>query len=132
MVSRQSLVPSGLLTSVCPITIVHMTDGNHITSMLFAAPELQEPELEVLAQIDELRRQLRHQLFEPRRWFGSLHRLSLARAIQGSNSIEGYDAALDDAAAVAMGEEPLDTKPRDSTCLAGISRCHDICASARR
>ena len=48
-----------------------------------------------------------------------MHRLSLARAIQGSNSIEGYDAALDDAAAVAMGEEPLDTNQETRLALQG-------------
>jgi Fic family protein len=87
--------------------------------MLFATPELEEPELEVLARIEDLRKKLRHQFYEPRRWFGSLRRLSLARVIQGSNSIEGFDAALDDAAAVAMGEEPLDTSEETQSALQG-------------
>lgn len=90
------------------VIIHHMTDRNRISRMLFEAPSVDERELAVLSQIEELRRQLRHHLHEPRRWFGSLRRLSLARAIQGSNSIEGYDASLDDAAAIAIGEEPLD------------------------
>jgi Fic family protein len=45
--------------------------------------------------------------------------LSFARAIQGSNSIEGFDAALDDAAAVAMGQEPLDANEETRLALAG-------------
>lgn len=76
--------------------------------MLFHAPELQDIELDVLAQIDERKKKLRWQLNEPRRWSGSLRRMQLARAIQGSNSIEGYEASLDDAAAIDLGEEPLD------------------------
>lgn len=72
--------------------------------MLFLPPELDERELTVLGEITDLKERLRHQLHEPRRWYGSLRRLSFARAIQGSNSIEGYDAKLDDAAAVAVGE----------------------------
>lgn len=53
---------------------------------------------------------------------GSLSRLSLARAIQGSNSIEGFDAKLDDAAAVAVGEEPLDATEETRVALAGYRR----------
>ena len=76
--------------------------------MLFRTPELQVAEERVLLEIEDLKRRLRHQLHEPRRWAGSLRRLSFARAIQGSNTIEGYVASLDDAAAVAAGEDPLD------------------------
>jgi Fic family protein len=76
--------------------------------MIFATPVPTPRALEVIAEIDQLKSKLRWQLHEPRRWFGSLRRLSVARAIQGSNSIEGYTAALDDAAAVGVGEEPLD------------------------
>ncbi|MGH3585603.1 MAG: Fic family protein [Pseudonocardia sp.] len=80
---------------------------NRVTRMIFTAPDLNEAELRVLALIEGLRTRLRHQLHEPRRWAGSLRRVSLARAIQGSNSIEGYEAGLDDAVDVAAGEEPL-------------------------
>jgi len=87
--------------------------------MLFTAPPLDAEELGVVAEIDALKRKLRAQLHEPRRWVGSLRRLSFARNIQGSNSIEGYDAALDDAAAVAVGEEPLDASAETRLALAG-------------
>ncbi|HUZ37600.1 MAG TPA: Fic family protein [Streptosporangiaceae bacterium] len=87
--------------------------------MLLTAPELDARELEVLADIEDLKRRLRHQLHEPRRWYGSLRRLSIARAIQGSNSIEGFDATLDDAAAVAVGEEPLDADQETRLALKG-------------
>lgn len=87
--------------------------------MLFAAPELDERERAVLAQIEDLKNKLRFQLNEPRRWSGSLRRLSFARNIRGSNSIEGFDAALDDAAAVAVREEPLDASAETRLALEG-------------
>jgi Fic family protein len=90
--------------------------------MLFTAPPLDDRELEVLAEVTDLRQRLRHQLHEPRQWYGSLRRLSLARAIQGSNSIEGYDAKLDDVAAVAVGEEPLHTSEETRLALEGCRR----------
>ncbi len=87
--------------------------------MLFTTPEFDARELAVLSEIEDLKRRLRHQLIEPRRWYGSLRRLSIARAIQGSNSIEGFDANLEDAAAVAVGEEPLDTDQETGLALKG-------------
>jgi Fic family protein len=87
--------------------------------MLFETPSLDDRELEVLSEVEDLKNKLRWQLSEPRRWNGSLRRLSFARNIRGSNSIEGYDAALDDAAAVALGEEPLDTTTETRLALEG-------------
>lgn len=87
--------------------------------MLYTSPGLDEAELAVLADIEDLRRKLRYALHEPRRWSGSLRRLAFARNIQGSNSIEGYDAGLDDVAAVALGEEPLDSSEETRLALEG-------------
>ena len=87
--------------------------------MLFQAPELDSREHEVLAEIETLKQSLRYQLNEPRRWSGALRRMAFARNIQGSNSIEGYDAALDDAAAVAAGEEPMDVTTETRLALEG-------------
>lgn len=87
--------------------------------MLFTTPRVAAPEAKVLDEIDGLKERLRLQLHEPRRWYGSLRRLSFARAIQGSNSIEGFVAVLDDAAAVAVGAEPLDADEETRLALAG-------------
>jgi hypothetical protein len=65
--------------------------------MLLESPGLDAREREVINDIDEFRKRLRSRLHEPRRWTGSLRRVQLARAVQGSNSIEGYEAKLDDA-----------------------------------
>jgi Fic family protein len=73
---------------------------------VYSTPELRAVELEVLGMIEGLRERLRNYVNpEPRRWFGTLRRMSFARAVQGSNSIEGYDAGLDDVVA-ALDDEP--------------------------
>jgi Fic family protein len=87
--------------------------------MLFATPEVDEAEQHVIGEVESLRDTLKLYLRDPHRWYGSLRRLAFARAIQGSNSIEGYTAALDDAAAVALGEEPLDANEETRLALAG-------------
>ena len=46
----------------------------------------------------------------PRRWIGSIRRRTFARAIQGSNSIEGYNASIEDAMNAIDNEPPLDDK----------------------
>ena len=76
--------------------------------MIFHSPELTEQELQVIATIDRVRDALRHQLPEQQRWVGLLRRVMLARAIRGSNSIEGYNVTLDEAVAAVAGEPPLD------------------------
>lgn len=80
--------------------------------MMFATPPLEGIDLEVIKGIDDLRTRLRYYLREPRRWKGQLRRNLKARAIQGSNSIEGYDVTLDDALALLDDEEPLDADRR--------------------
>ena len=75
--------------------------------VLYIAPALTSADETVLGEIHQMRRELRHVLRTPQRWEGSLRRSALARAIQGSNSIEGYVVAEDDAAAALDGEEPI-------------------------
>ena len=87
--------------------------------MLFATPSLDSEELRVLQEIDELRQSLRWQMATPRRWVGSLRRLTFARAVQGSNTIEGYNATLADVAAVVAGEEPLQADDETRRALEG-------------
>lgn len=74
---------------------------------IYSAPPLTTEDESVLGEIHRMRRELRHVLRTPRRWEGVLRRSALARAIQGSNSIEGYRVDEDDAAAALDGEEPI-------------------------
>jgi Fic family protein len=78
--------------------------------MLFHTPELGSAELAVIERIDEVREALRYQLTAQRSWVGLLRRVMLARAIRGSNSIEGYNVSLDDAVAAVAGEDPVDAE----------------------
>ena len=87
--------------------------------MLFQTPQLTEAELTVIAEIDGLAEKLRLRLNEPHRWYGSLRRSQFARAVQGSNSIEGFDASVDDAAAIELGEEPLDVDEETRLAIRG-------------
>jgi Fic family protein len=87
--------------------------------MLFATPTLDERERAVLSEINSLRQALRLQIHAPRRWIGSLRRLTFARAVQGSNTIEGYNATLEDVAAVLAGDEPLEATDETRLALEG-------------
>lgn len=78
--------------------------------MLFETPALTGQESEILGLIDRIRTSLRHQLPAQRRWVGLLRRVTLARAIRGSNSIEGYNVTLDDAVAAVADGEPIDAE----------------------
>ncbi len=80
--------------------------------MIFATPLLTEEDRRVLAEIHEMRRALADLLRAPKRWQGELRRTMLARAIRGSNGIEGYVVDEDDAAAVLADEEPISADER--------------------
>ena len=104
-----------------------MTISNHQTLtisrynrlMIYDTPRLDAADESVLAEIEGLRGELRFYLREPRRWFGSLRRATIARAVQGSNSIEGYHASVEDVAAVMEGEEPLEADEETRQAIAG-------------
>jgi Fic family protein len=86
---------------------------------VFQTPPCDELEQRVLEMIDDARDQLRFRTHEPHRWVGSLRRMTFARAVQGSNSIEGYDASLDDVLAAVEGEPTLDANAETEHALAG-------------
>jgi Fic family protein len=86
---------------------------------VFRTPTLDPLEHEVLRLIDGLRDDLRHRVAQPRRWSGTLRRTTFARAVQGSNSIEGYNASLDDVAAAVQGEPTLDATAETQLALSG-------------
>ena len=79
--------------------------------MLFKTPDLDASEQRAVQRIQKLKDSLAYAVGStPRRWQGLLRRSALARAIRGSNSIEGYNIAVDDAMAVAEGAKPLDAE----------------------
>jgi Fic family protein len=86
--------------------------------MIYAVPALDEIDRDVLQLISTQRERLKvYTQSAPKRWFGSLRRTSMARAIQGSNSIEGYNATLDEAVA-AVEDDPSVLDERTETWLA--------------
>ncbi len=79
---------------------------------LFRTPPLDLEDAAVLKVVHAMRAELRYVLRAPRRWEGVLRRTLLARAIRGSNSIEGYLITVDDAVAAVDEDEPLSTDQR--------------------
>src|SRR6476469_8777893 len=87
--------------------------------MIFETPEIRDDELEVLELLSDQRKRLHDRVAEPRRWTGTLRRMAFARAVQGSNSIEGYNASLDDVVAAVEGEPTLDANQETQLALTG-------------
>lgn len=90
--------------------------------MIFQTPPMSFEEAAALQKIEELRRQLRFRVAQPRRWVGLVRRVLGARAIQGSNSIEGYDVSVEDALAAIGGDEPTDAREEDWNAVSGYRR----------
>ncbi|MFD8588489.1 Fic family protein [Streptomyces sp. NPDC059637] len=76
--------------------------------MLYRTPELDSRDLSVLGEIEEMRTYLWHHLATKLRWDRPLRRHMAARAVAGSNTIEGYAATVDDVEAIMAGEQPLE------------------------
>lgn len=88
--------------------------------MIYAAPKLEEIDHAVIQLIGEQKTRLRFlTVNEPRRWFGSLRRNTLARAIRGSNSIEGYNASMEEALAAVQNEPPIDKRTETWLAITG-------------
>ena len=84
---------------------------------IYTSPPLTSDDAAVLDEIHAMRQTLAAMLRVPKRWEGGLRRTMLARAIRGSNSIEGYVVPEDDAVAALDDEDPLST---DQTTFAEI------------
>jgi Fic family protein len=78
--------------------------------MIFKLDDLTVSENEVLASIIKIRDNIKFSLHTPARWVGVLRRNTFARAIRGSNSIEGYNVSQEDAIAAAEGDQPVEAQ----------------------
>ena len=87
--------------------------------MIYKIPELSKVDERILQEISDLRERLRLNLRVPRRWNGRVRRSVLARAVQGSTAIEGYNSTLDDVTALLEGDEELDVVEETRNALAG-------------
>lgn len=90
--------------------------------MLFAPPDLGLDDVHVIDEIQRVRTQLTQVLRAPRRWDGALRRTSTAKAIQGSNTIEGYSVTDQDAVAAVDDEPPLTADEATWAEIAGYRR----------
>ena len=87
--------------------------------MIYAEPVLDDEDQAVLALLSDQRRLLASQVQDsPRRWTGSIRRRTFAKAIQGSNSIEGFNASVDEAIGV-VENEPVDERTETWQALTG-------------
>lgn len=87
--------------------------------MIYTEPQLDDADRKVLELIEGQRQRLAVQTQQnPRRWTGSIRRRTFAKAIQGSNSIEGYNASVDEAIAV-VEDDPIDERTETWYALSG-------------
>ena len=101
--------------------------------MIHQYPKLEQIDQDVLALLREQRKQLKYQVGQaPLRWKGFLRKNTFARALQGSNSIEGINADLDEALAIVDDERPETLEEETLRALEGyraamtyIMRVHD-------
>lgn len=90
--------------------------------MIYELPTVASGERAAVTRIDARRRDLRYYVAEPRRWVGSVRRVLSARAIQGSNSIEGYNVSVEDAVAAIEGDDPAEARDEDWHAVTGYRR----------
>jgi Fic family protein len=89
---------------------------------VFTAPPLDAQEREVRDEIEKLNEELRFHLRQGNRWNGALRRTTFARNVQGSNTIEGINASVDDINAIAAGEKPAAIDDETQQALAGYQQ----------
>ncbi len=90
--------------------------------MIFQAPVLNPEETRVIERISEIKGKLRYPLTAPPRWYGLLRRSTQARAIRGSNAIEGYNVTIEDAIAAEEELEPVEAEASSWSAVTGYRR----------
>jgi Fic family protein len=95
--------------------------------MLFTYRALDHRERQVLDRVSEMRHQLRFLVEQqPRRWTGLLARMTRARALRASNSIEGINVTNEDAIAAVDNEEPGDADKATWQAVLGYQSAMDF------
>jgi Fic family protein len=101
--------------------------------MIYANPALQGEDHAALELVARQRELLRHFTeYSPQRWNGSLRRAMIAKAIQGSNSIEGFHADIDTVVAAIQQEPTLDERTETSMAIAGYQAAMTYVMQAAR
>jgi Fic family protein len=101
--------------------------------MLFAYGRLDSAERRALERTSAMRHDLRHYVVqEPRRWTGLLARMTRARALRASNSIEGINVSHEDAIAVIDNEDPAEADKPTFQAVQGYRAAMDYMLQRRR
>ena len=101
--------------------------------MLFSYRTLDEEEERVEAATARIRQDLRRYVVsEPRRWTGLLARMSRARALAGSNSVEGIHVSDEDAIAAIDGEDPANSDRETWRAVTGYREAMDFILQRRQ
>lgn len=94
--------------------------------MLFTYPVLDDAERQVAILITQMRNELRlYVVQEPRRWTGLLARMTRAKALRASNSIEGINVSDEDAIAAIDGEDPAEADRPTWSAIVGYHTAMD-------
>jgi Fic/DOC family len=97
-----------------------------VSAKVFTAPGASDDDLAVIARIDSRHEDMSHRVgVEPRRWTGVLRRVLEALAVQASNSIDGYNAALSDVVAAADGDSSLEADDATQQAVSGYQDAMD-------
>ncbi len=101
--------------------------------MLFTYNALDDEEKHVEAATARIRSELRRYVVtEPRRWTGLLARMTRARALVSSNSVEGIHVSDEDAIAAIDGEDPASTDRETWRAVVGYREAMDYILQRRQ
>ena len=101
--------------------------------MLYTYRALDDDEKRVEAATAQLRADLRNYIVtEPRRWTGLLARMTRARALMASNSVEGIHVSDEDAIAAIDGEDPASTDRETWRAVVGYREAMDYILQRRK
>jgi Fic family protein len=98
--------------------------------MLYRYDRLDDDELRVLDAIKQTQHKLRFAVARrPRRWTGLLARMTRARALRASNSIEGINVSAEDAIAAVGNEDPAEADKETWQAVTGYHAAMDYILS---
>lgn len=101
--------------------------------MLYMYHALDDDEKRVEAATARIRADLRHYVVtEPRRWTDLLARMTRARALMASNSVEGIHVTDEDAIAAIDGEDPASTDRETWRAVVGYREAMDYILQRRK
>src|SRR5690349_18844766 len=93
--------------------------------MLYETPSITPQVQECLAELDQLRERLGHQVGAAGPWLGTLRRVLQASSIESSTSIEGFHVSADEAVAIVSGQASPTPDDENRQAVACYARAMD-------